>query len=128
MYSGSRSALLQGGQYRFQIQHGDRVGIVRRRAQSLQDELQAIRVAVAADFPLMQFQLVQDGFQLRRCNPFPGHCFDDAEHQRFQRVGGGRLTALNTAAEDHFALRVLKPAQGRGCLTESGGFQSVHEW
>ena len=119
--------LLQRRQHRVQVQYRDRVRIVGGGAQGLQDNLQTVGKAVAADFPLVQFQLVQHSLQLRRRHTLPGHGFDDPEYQCFQGIGGVCLATFNATAEDHLALGVLESAEGGGGLAEGGGFQCMHQ-
>ena len=112
----------QGG---VQVQCGDRVGVVGRVAQRGQYQLQAKGIAVPADLPLVQFELVQHRFQLVHGDPFRGNPLENLKHLCLEGIPVLRLAALDAAGENHLPHRILQSTQRRGGMTQIGGFQRL---
>ena len=115
----------QFGDHRFEIQCGDRVRVMRCRAQGLQNQIQAVGHTVAADLALVQFQLVQHSFELCLGDALIRHVFNHAEHQGLQGLAPLGFAALNTAAEHQLAQGVLQAAQRRRRGAQLGGLQGL---
>ena len=112
----------QIGNDRLQVEHGDRIAVVGGAAECLQYELQAVGKTVSADFPLVQFELVQDGFEPVLGNAVISDLCDDLQHQFLQVVGMCRLAA---AAEHQLPHGILQATQGGGRQSQFGGFQGM---
>jgi len=86
-------------------------------------QLQAVGVTVAGDFPLLQLELVEAGFDLVAGDAVLRHLAQHIEHQLLKIAHLICLTALDTTDKAQFFLGIVKAAEGRGGCAEFGGFQ-----
>ena len=94
----------QARQYRFKVEQGYRITAMGGTGQRRQNQLQTVGIAVAADFTLLQFELMQRRLDLLLRHAIAGDIAKDTEHQLLQRVRTFRLAALDTAHKAHFFL------------------------
>ena len=119
--------LSQAGQHRFQIQQLHRITTVHHRRNRAHDQLQAIGEAVPRYFPLMQFKLVQNGFQPVLTHALIHHALQSGFNQCFQLCPTIWLAAFNAAHKGHFPVGIFQATHGRRSMANIGGFQSPHQ-
>ena len=92
-----------------------------------QDKLEAIRIAVAGYFPLVEFQLMQGGLNLVDGNAGLADLQQGVSNQALNFCGRCCFAAFETGHETHLAIRVFEATQGGGRCTQAGGFQCSHQ-
>ncbi len=98
-------------EHRVQVQYADRIAAVGGIADRGHDQLQAVGKAVAADFALVQLQLVQYRFHLFLRDAVFRDVANGVENHGFNGIRVFVPGAFHTAHECQFAHGVLQAAQ-----------------
>ena len=115
-------------EHRVQVQGRESITVVDCCAKHAQHQVEAVGHTVASQLPLLQFDLVQNGFKpirgysALRNVPYNVQCGGFKCFQVF------RITALNAAAKDHFPHGFLNATQRGGRGAQLGGLQKLHQW
>jgi hypothetical protein len=98
---------------------GDGIAAVNRRGQRFHQQVQAIGEAVAGDFPLAQFQLVQGGVHRRLRHPVGGDLAQYLEHQASTPSACSGLEPSSPQTKVASRVEVSKPHSGEGAAPSS---------
>ena len=85
-----------------------------RRAQCSQHQIEPVGHPVTTYFPLMQFNLMQDGLKFFLFDPVAYQGLDNSENILLKLLGMRTFTALNPAAYDHFTHGFFEATEWRG--------------
>jgi len=112
-------------QQRIAVQRRQRVAAVDRRGQRFHQQAQAVGEAVASDFALAQFQLMEGGVHRILRHALGGDLSQHVEHQRLDRPCVFGVGTLQPTDEGGLAGGGVETAQRRRRGAEFGGFQGV---
>ena len=91
------------------------------------DQLQSVWELVTSDFPLVQFELMQDGLETFLADALLHHLQKRGFEQRFQILVLVGFAAFDAADKGHLTVGIFQPAHGRRCMPQICGFQGPHQ-
>ncbi len=110
---------------RVEIEQRHRIAAMNCGRQTLEQQLQAVGITVARDFPLVQFQLVQRRVDLVARYALVGDTLQHPQDELLDGLGAPVIAAFESADEAHLVIGVLQPAQRRRRTAELRGLEGV---
>ena len=107
------------------VPDGERVGIVQVRREAVEQQLQTVGIAVAADLALAQLELMQHRLDFTERHALLGDLRQRIQNQLLDRRRMLRLRTFYASRKSHLTIIVIEPTQGRWRLAKLGGFKNL---